>query len=97
MDDKVWSFYEMPSSSQIQFIKEILFDSDFVSKHIKPNTTIDNKYKSADEKTITNENPRQELMPWEKISKPHLYAIKVCEKLHIIKYAIKIKKYLKKS
>lgn len=32
-----------------------------------------------------------EVKPWEKISKPHLFAIKVCEKLHIINFAIKVK------
>ena len=32
--------------------------------------------------------------PWQKISKLHLYSIKICEKLHIINFAIRVKRRL---
>lgn len=45
--------------------------------------------------------PVQEIEPiqeeWQKISKPHLWAIKVCEKLHLLNFAIKAKRVIKKK
>ncbi len=35
------------------------------------------------------------MQPWERISYPHLLAIKVCEKLHILPYAIAVKGFVK--
>ena len=129
VDDEVWSYYEMPSSGQVHFVKKMLHDSDLKQhsksifkkeveervegKNSDPNDQKESAPKKEEEVKVGEENSNLEEQrkiifekekevtvekeAWEKISKPHLYAIKVCEKLHIIKFAIAIKGVFKKS
>lgn len=44
---------------------------------------------------VVTGNDNLEIQPWQKISKVHLLAIKVCEKIHILDWAISVKHKLK--
>ncbi|MCM1175028.1 MAG: glycosyltransferase [Blautia sp.] len=84
-DETVWSYYEIPSVQQVNFVRSILHDEEFEKKFIDCDSI----------EIITEDIVRKE--PWEQISKPHLWAIKVCEKLHIIKFAISLKHFFIKG
>ncbi len=93
-NDEIWSLYEMPSSEQISFVEKMLESADYVDF-----CTVMGFYKKDGQELGTRlqpagqaEPPLMEKPEWEKISKPHLLAIKICEKLHIIKFAIKVKR-----
>lgn len=75
-NDEVWSYYEMPDARNVKRVRHML------NEKYQPTPIV-----QITEDIVENKEPE----PWELISKPHLYAIKVCEKLHIIKLAIRIK------
>lgn len=79
LNEAVWSYYEIPSVQQVNFIKSLLYDDEFEKKFIDYNL-------------IGMKDSLIEKEPWEQIGKLHLWAIKVCEKLHIIKFAVSLKR-----
>lgn len=85
-NDESWSYFNIPSEESIKLVSRML-TQEF------PRQVIHNIKKEAKTVELEKNNiVEEEKKPWEEISKVHLVAIKICEKLHIINLAIKIKK-----
>ena len=82
VNDEIWSFFEIPSRNSINLIMDMLSMSYEVYMECRY--------------SVQRPEIHIELQPWERISKAHLFAIKICEKFHLIKFAIKIKALLVK-
>ena len=100
--DDVWPYFELPIMPFARRIKSILLQNSKGNSRDQ-NSIISTKVQSSDNtksndimklepKSVSFASEKEEIIqPWEKINKVHLLAIKICEKLHIINLAIKVK------
>lgn len=101
--DFLIEFLERPAELDAKIIRKLCFyESEFIKSKNDTRDFYNIWYKQrfpAKKNSLSNVLPEIDNAnePWEKISRPHLYAIKLCERLHIIKLVIKIKKKVFKN
>ncbi len=87
-----------PKRMDADLLKEIFFvDSGFITNN-RNNLYVDwynTKFHTNVKSNAGNNVKTGELQPWERISHAHLFAIKLCERFHILPQAIALKKFLK--